>query len=532
MVNIGISTVQSEVDVARAEAPEFEKVTWYKDRNLRRLYFWCSVLCIASATTGYDGMMLNTVQALNSWETYFKNPAGSKLGFMNATYQIGNLIGFPVVPYMADWWGRRAPIAAGCVLMILGGFIGAFCNGYGMYTAGRFVLGVGNSMAQMSSPVLLTELCHPQHRAKFTAVYNCLWNLGALFVAWIALATMTIKGDWSWRSLALMQAIPAVVQILFIYWVPESPRWLISKERYEEALDILSYYHANGNRNHPTVQFEYREIKETLRLEFEHQRTSTYLDFFKTRGNRYRLMLLIALGVISQYSGNALISNYMNLIYTSMGITSQTQKILLNGGQTCLSLITSVGCALLCDRVGRRPLFLIATTGMACTFLAWTVTSAMYEKSGNIKTTGYPQVAWVWLFSFCYAIAWSGLLVAYALEILPYKLRAKGLMVMNYTVQSALVLGNYTNPIAWVNLPHHYDLSMIYTIWVVVELIFVYFFFVETRGPTLEELAKIFDGENAEVAHVDIAQVEKELHAQGVAIHDEKTGIQTQHSPI
>jgi MFS family permease len=104
---------------------------------------------------------------------------------------------------MADWWGRRTPIAVGCVLMIIGGLIGTFANGYGskyksisplyfgshsrinfnslsVYVGGRFVLGFGNSLAQMSSPVLLTEICHPQHRGKVTAIYNCLWNLGAL----------------------------------------------------------------------------------------------------------------------------------------------------------------------------------------------------------------------------------------------------------------------------------------------------------------------------------------------------------------
>lgn len=109
--------------------------------------------------------------------------------------------------------------------------------------------------------------------------------------------------------------------------VPESPRWHISKERYEEALNTLAKYHANGDTQNATVQFEFREIKETLRLEFEYKKGSSYLDFVRTRGNRYRLMLLVSLGIISQYSGNALFSNYSNIIYNSMGITRQDQKI-------------------------------------------------------------------------------------------------------------------------------------------------------------------------------------------------------------
>lgn len=407
MVQIGVTSHQAEIDVANAEAPEFEQVTWYSDPGLRKLYFWAGVLCIASATTGYDGMMLNTSQAINKWKTYFGHPTGSSLGLLNAIYQIGSLVSFPLVPYMADWWGRRTPIAVGCCLMIIGGFLGAFCNGYGMYVGGRFILGFGNSLAQMSSPVLLTEICHPQHRGRVTAIYNCLWNLGALFVAWIGLATATINNDWSWRTLALLQIMPATIQITFIYWVPESPRWLISKERYEEAENILAHYHANGDKHNATVAFEFREIKETLRLEFEYKKTSSYMDFLRTKGNRYRLSLLLSLGIISQYSGNALFSNYMSIIYTSMGITDQNKQIELNGGQTLLSLIVSVSCAFLVDRVGRRPLFLTATTGMCLSFLAWCITAARFEATGNVKTSGYPQVVFTWLFGVFYALAWS-----------------------------------------------------------------------------------------------------------------------------
>jgi hypothetical protein len=166
---------------------------------------------------------------------------------------------------------------------------------------------------------------------------------------------MYIPNDWSWRTLTLLQVFPAVIQIALIWCkflpkylqplancisgVPESPRWLISKERYDEALDTLAYYHGNGDYYNATVQFEYREIKETIRLEMIFQRGSSYLDFMRTRGNRYRLALLVSLGIISQYSGNALFTNYTSLIYNSMGITDQTKKIPV-GSTTWLKLRT------------------------------------------------------------------------------------------------------------------------------------------------------------------------------------------------
>jgi hypothetical protein len=75
-------------------------------------------------------------------------------------------------------------------------------------------------------------------------------------------------------------------------------------------------------------------------------------------------------------------------------------------------------------------------------FVAWTISSAVYENSGESNSAaGYVQIPFVWLFGVFYSFAWSGLLVAYALEVLPFKLRAKGLMIMNITVQAILAVG-------------------------------------------------------------------------------------------
>ena len=134
----------------------------------------------------------------------------------------------------------------------------------------------------------------------------------------------------------------------------------MSKDRNDEALRMLAHYHADDNESDATVQFEYAEMKETLRLEFLHQKSSSYMDFIKTKGNRMRLMIIISLGLFSQWSGNALVSYYAGIIYEGAGITGETEKLGLDAGNKVLSLFVSISCALLVDRVGRRPLFLSA----------------------------------------------------------------------------------------------------------------------------------------------------------------------------
>ena len=146
-------------------------------------------------------------------------------------------------------------------------------------------------------------------------------------VAWVGWGTARMKSDWAWRSITLLQILPSLVQILFIYWIPESPRDIMSKDPLRKALDILAKYHAGGRRQDLRVQFEYREIKETLKIEQQVERSAGYLDFVRTKGNRWRLAILISLGVISQYSGNALFSNYIDTVYEGAGITDQNKKL-------------------------------------------------------------------------------------------------------------------------------------------------------------------------------------------------------------
>jgi hypothetical protein len=134
----------------------------------------------------------------------------------------------------------------------------------------------------------------------------------------------------------------------------------LSKDRNDEALRMLSHYHADGNDSDSTVMFEYAEMKETIRIEFLHKKSSSYMDFIRTKGNRKRLMMIISLGLFSQWSGNALVSYYAGIIYEGAGITGQTEKLGLDAGNKVLSLFVSISCALLVDRVGRRPLFLAA----------------------------------------------------------------------------------------------------------------------------------------------------------------------------
>jgi MFS family permease len=201
---------------------------------------------LTSATNGYDGSMVNGLQSLPPFERYF-HPTKYQRGLLACIMSVGSLVAIPFVPYAADMFGRRLAIFMGCVIMVFGVALQAAALNLGMFVAARFLIGFGVAIAHGASPLLITELVHPQHRAIFTSLYNTTWYFGANIAAWLTFGTFLIPNNWAWRIPSIVQALPSILQIIFVWTVPESPRWQIARGNEEKALTILGDVHANGD---------------------------------------------------------------------------------------------------------------------------------------------------------------------------------------------------------------------------------------------------------------------------------------------
>ena len=379
--------------------------------------------------------MMNGLQTLPYWKSYFHHPKGSLLGLLNCIMSVGSICAIPIVPYAADILGRRVGIAIGCCIMALGVTLQSISINIHMFIAARFFLGFGVAIAHGSSPLLITELVHPQHRAIFTTIYNTTWYFGSIVAAWLTYGTDHLNNNWSWRAPTVAQAFPSILQLCFLWFVPESPRWFIAHGRVEKAHTILANCHANGNKDDEVVQIELQEIRDTLKLEQEFEGNG-WTELYRTKGNRHRLVILVALGFFSQWSGNGLVSYYITLILNNIGYTDTLTQNLINGVLQIFNLITAVTMCFFVDKIGRRLLFLVATGGMLVTFIVWTICSARYAITQS-HAAAQAVVGMIYIYYFFYNLAWSGLLCGYSAEILPYHIRAKGMTVMFLCVDLA-----------------------------------------------------------------------------------------------
>ncbi|KAJ8219182.1 hypothetical protein LV158_001787 [Aspergillus fumigatus] len=436
--------------------------------------------------------MMNGLQTLPQWRDTFGQPTGALLGFMNAVCPVAKVIGLFPATWIGDRYGRKKVLYTGFALLPIGAAVQAAAQNTPMFIVAGFLIGFATSFLSQPSPILVTELAYPTHRATATALYNTCFYLGAVLAAWSTFGTFRLQSTWSWRIPSLLQqAIPAF-QTAFVFWVPKSPRWLMANKKEEESRRILTKYHAGGDENSPLVEFELNEIAQALELEKASEHAPSYFELVRTGPNRHRTALAFLIAFFTQWNGCSVLSYYLALVLNTIGITAPAHQTLINGMLQIFNWIVAVcGGALLVDRVGRRSLFLVGTSGMLLSYIAWTVLNSEFAKTHD-QRLGSAVLAFIFIYYFFYDISWTPLPVAYTAEIFPYTLRGRGMTINFVGTYFGLISGQFLNPIAMKDLSWRYYIVFCAILFVMV--LAIYLWVPETKGRTLEEIAEVFDG--------------------------------------
>ncbi|CAI7653877.1 unnamed protein product [Penicillium bialowiezense] len=477
--NVNESRHITDID-ERLQALIQSSLPFYRKRNLTTLYLLMIPGCLLPAVTlGFDAAMMNGLQAIETWVDYFGDPNGSLLGLLTAILSLGAICGTPFISMVGDKYGRRKGLLLGSGIMAVGGIIQGASIHSALPTIDPF----------NCAPILIGELSHPKERQVITSLYQTTWCLGATIAAWVTFGTFAMPNEWAWRIPSLLQASPALIQMVGVLFVPESPRWLIAHGRGDEAKAILTKYHAEGDETDLMVELEYTEMKQVIEADLLANET-TWRSMISNRGNRRRLLLMVMLGIFSQWSGNGLVSYYLARVLDTVGVSGYKEKNIINGGLMIWSWLCAVGAAFLTAYLRRRTQFMISTVGMLAVFASQTLCSGLFNEEQN-QAAGTAVVAMLFLFYLFFNLAYNALLYSYPVEVLPYPVRAKGFAVLMFCGKGANFVNTLVNPIGLAAIGWKYYL--VYVAWLTIEVGGVYFLLVETKGPSLEAIAARFD---------------------------------------
>lgn len=414
---------------------------------MRKLNFLLLTCYVGATGDGYINSLISSLIANPRYLDDIKGLSDTRiLGLVVASHSLGCIAGFLPAPWLSERYGRRAAILVGNIGK-LAGFTGQiFCHTFEQFLGMRLLVGFASIFNTIPSSALLVELAHPRQRAIAGALFNTCYFLGSAIAAWTSYESLHIQSAWSWKLPVAVQLFWSVTQLTFCAFCPESPSWLVRHGKEEKAKAIMAHYHANGREDDELVCSELARMSAAVD-EVRQTTVTGWLALVSTPGNRKRLILSMVIAISTQWVGNGIVSYYLAPVLRTVGITNSFQQQSINGSLQIFNWLLAFCAALLCERAGRRRLFLTSTSTMLLFMVLVTICSALYSRTGS-ASAGYAVIVFLFLFLGGYVIGLTPIPILYVNKIWPSHLRTKGTSVFWVTQAVAVCFNQFVNPVA------------------------------------------------------------------------------------
>jgi SP family arabinose:H+ symporter-like MFS transporter len=441
------------------------------------LRFICLIAAVDSSIYGYDTAVISgTVQALRA---HFQL-SSLDLGWVVGSALLGCIVGVLLVGRLTDWLGRWRMFLVSALLFIVSALWCYFANSVSDLVLARMVGGLGVGFGSLLVPIYIAEISPPGIRGALVSLHQLgiVTGMTLAYVAnaWIGRAgTEVWLAEHGWRLMLAACGIPAIIFLALMSWIPESPRWLIKRGRTDEALRVLRRLH-----DEPTALCEAREIQASVG-----QEQGKIRELFRP-GVRNVMFMAMTLALFQAITGINVIMYYAPSIYASVGVgtSSALAQQVING----LALIAgTVSSMFVVDRLGRRPIMLMAMTAMG---LSLALLGVFFGNTGSAGL-GWGTVLCTLLYIYAFNFGMGGIYWVMVSEIFPTRIRgaASSLSVV------FLWGGNY---LVLLVFPTMLDVLKGHVFYVFAALCglclaFIGYFVPETKGKTLEAIeAELF----------------------------------------
>ncbi len=456
--------------------------------QLNTAFIWlvCLVAACGGLLFGYDWVVIGGAKPF--YEAFFNITDPFTSGWAMSSALVGCIVGAMVSGYMSDNIGRKKTLIIAAIFFTVSAWGTGYYDDFSWFVFYRIVGGVGIGIASGISPVYIAEMSPADRRGKMVAVNQLTIVIGILaaqivnlMIAESVSANATLadiaaswNGQMGWRYMFWAELVPAVAFFVLMFFVPESPRFLVKKGRDAEAVAVLTRL---GGSDYAKATLN--EIKVTLRGD---EKASASLK--ETLDKKYLPVLIIGcyLAFYQQWSGTNVIFNYAQEIFASAGfdINSTLKSIVATG---LINLIATVVALPLVDKIGRRRLMLLGAGGLTIIYILMATAYAL-------GILGLPVLALVLTTIFIYAITLAPVTWVLLSEIFPNRIRGMAMSLATLSLWVGCFLLTYTFPMINAALGASGSFGL-YCIICAVSFIFIYKKVPETKGVSLEQLEKI-----------------------------------------
>ncbi len=448
-----------------------------------------AVATIGGLLFGYDSGAVNGTQdGLKS--AFALSDAG--LGFTVGSLLIGCAAGAFLAGRLADIWGRRNVMMLAALLFLIGALIQGFADSQIVFVAARIMGGMAVGAASVLSPAYISEVAPANIRGRMTTIQQIMiiTGLTAAFLVNYFLAQSAGKsteifwgGYEAWRWMYWMQAIPAAVFLLALLFIPESPRFLISKGRNEEAKAVLTRLFGAASADGKVA-----EIKASFSDDHRPR-----LSDVTAPGTILKPVVWagLILAVFQQLVGINVIFYYGATLWQLAGFT-EGDALLINIGSGVLSIAACFVTVMFVDRIGRKPLLMIGSIGMAVSLFAmvYAFNQGSLDANGQLvlsEQLGIFAVIAANLYVIFFNVSWGPVMWVMLGEMFPNQIRGSALAVCGFAQWTANYIIAQAFPIMASGLGLAVSYSF-YAVCAVISYFLVKAFIKETAGKELEEM--------------------------------------------